>query len=110
MTPLHSLVYKAVDAIAAQIEVLPGGYTFWHRLPAKGRYSRTVIRRHLLHTILAKLFPTDFCRMLLAAVILPTGKPNPASIPLYHWVLHHFYCDNVGAMYADWLAHCKPQT
>lgn len=103
MTPLHSLVYKATDALLTRIEHLPGGYAFWYRLPLHGKHSRTVTRKHFVQSLLLHIFPPDFCTALLRAAILPTGKPNPNASALYKWVLHNFYCNDTQAMYTDWL-------
>jgi hypothetical protein len=99
---LTKKVYDVVDTVIGQIEHLPHGHTWWYgMLPGKGKMSRHIVRQQWAHLIVATLFPPSFITMLLAASILPNGKPNGL---LYTWILDHIYAGDITAMYADWFA------
>jgi hypothetical protein len=99
---LTKKVYNVVDTVIGHIEHLPHGYHWWHgMLAGKGKASRHVTRKQWADLLLAHLFPPCFLTMLLAASILPNGKPNE---PLYTWLLAHVYAGDTTAMYQDWLA------
>ena len=81
----------------------PGGYLWWHSLPAAGRQSGHAIIKKWTATVLASLFPQTLLNAMLYAALSPSGIPDNRGELLYIWLVKNVYKGNVQMLYSEWL-------
>lgn len=106
-TKLHrdclSMVVTVTDSIAHE----PGGYSWWHSLPHKGRHSQQVLMKRWGKLVYTTLFPASLHKAMLSACLSVDGIPNAQGRLLYNWLLVHMYAGSEIKLYKDWLWQCQ---
>lgn len=102
---VRTLAYAVTDNIIGMLQNKPGGYSFWHSLPIRGRNNADALRKKIAETLLTSFYNSSFMSILLRSALDDNGKPT--SGPLYQWLLTHVYSDDVRKMYKDWLKACS---
>lgn len=102
--PLARQGRQTIQVITDQATQSPGGYLWWHSLPAKGNHSQAVLKRKWTAVLLTRLFPPLLLTAMLQACLTVEGLPCHRSKLLYTWMLKNVYKSNYRQMYKDWLS------
>lgn len=88
--------------IIEQIEHMPGGYQFWHSLPANGKKSAQVALRRWTQLLSSAIYPLALRQAMLRSCLNEYGVPDDRGMPLYLWMLKHMYRGNARELHREW--------
>lgn len=102
-TKLHRDCTQMAHDIADSIAHQPGGYSWLHSLPHKGKHSPHVLIQKWSKLVYSTLFTSALHKAMLSACLSTDGTPTPQSKLLYTWLLKYVYSNSATKLYKDWL-------
>lgn len=102
MTPLSRTCHKALLVMLSQLTHLPGGYTWWHSFPLKGKRAAKNVVKRWSRLLTEHCYPIQLRQAMLLASLNDDGIPDARSMQLYTWTLRNLYRGNAASMYKEW--------